>query len=157
MGSGTETDKETDRKTIRETDRGDRLGNRLGDRPGDRQGDFKRFFEGVFENERSTSSDRRTGRALFWTWFCIVGSSETIVFETFGRHRPPILERETQKSTLPHFFLGNNHIRGTRIDPIEASTLGDFSETLGDFSDRDKETDKETDRKTKEKLTGETD
>ena len=88
MGSGTETDKETDRKTIRETDRGDRLGGR--------QGCFKRFFEGVFENERSTSSDRRTGRALFWTWFCIVGSAETIVFETFGRHRPPILEREAQ-------------------------------------------------------------
>ena len=138
MGSGTETDKETDRKTIRETDRGDRLGNRLGDRPGDRQGDFNRFFEGVFENERSTSSDRRTGRALFWTWFCIVGSSETIVFETFGRHRPPILEREAQKSTPPHFFLGNNHIYGSRIDPIEASTQGDFSETLGDFWDRER-------------------
>ena len=137
MGSGTETDKETDRKTIRETDRGDRLGNRLGDRPGDRQGDFKRFFEGVFENERSTSSDRRTGKALFWTWFCIVGSSETIVFETFGRHRPPILERETQTSTPPHFFLGNNHICG-KIDPIEASTPGDFSETLGDFWDRER-------------------
>ena len=96
MGSGTETDKETDRKTMRETDRGDRLGNRLGDRPGDRQGDFERFFEGVFENERSTSSDRRTGGALVWTWFCIVGSSETIVFKAFGRHRPPILEREAK-------------------------------------------------------------
>ena len=96
MGSGTETDKETDRKTIRETDKGDRLGNRLGDRPGDRQGDFERFFEGVFENERSTSSDRRTGRKLFWTWFCIVGSSETIVFKAFGRHRAPILEREAK-------------------------------------------------------------
>ena len=100
MGSGTETDKETDRKTIRETDRGDRLGNRLGDRPGDRpgdrQGDFERFFEGVFENERSTSSDRRTGGALVWTWFCIGGSSETIVFKAFGGHRPPILERETK-------------------------------------------------------------
>ena len=134
MGS-TETDKETDRKTIRETDRGDRLGNRLGDRPGDGQGDFKRFFEGVFENERSTSSDRRTGRALFWTWFCIVGSSETIVFETFGRHRPPILERKAQKSILPHFFLRNNHICGSRVDPIAASTLGDLSETLRDFWD----------------------
>ena len=65
MGSGTETDKETDRTTIRETDRGDRLGNRQGGRPGDRQGDFKRFFEGVFENERSTSSDRRTGGHYF--------------------------------------------------------------------------------------------
>ena len=69
---------------------------RLGDRPGDRQGDFKRFFEGVFESVRSTSSDRRTGRAPFWTWFCIVGSSETIVFKAFGRHRPPILEREAK-------------------------------------------------------------
>ena len=96
MGSGTETDKETDRKTIRETDRGDRLGNRLGDRPGDRQGDFERFFEGVFENERSTSSDRRTGGALVWTWFCIGGSSETIVFKAFGRHRAPILGREAK-------------------------------------------------------------
>ena len=138
MGSGTETDKETDRKTIRETDRGDRLGNRLGDRPGDRQGDFERFFEGVFENERSTSSDRRTGRALFWTWFCIGGSFETIVFEAFGKHRPPILEREAQKFIPPHFYPGNNHISGTRIDSIEASTLEDFSETLGDFWDRER-------------------
>ena len=96
MGSGTETDKETDRKTMRETDRGDRLGNSLRDRPGDRQGDFNRFFEGVFENERSTSSDRRTGGALVRTWFCIVGSSETIVFKAFGRHRLPVLEREAK-------------------------------------------------------------
>ena len=65
-------------------------------------------------------------------------------------------KRHKNRSYLT-FFLGKNHICGSRIDPIEASTLGDFSETLGGFSDRDKETDKETDRKTKEKLTGETD
>ena len=90
LGDFSDRDKETDK----ETDRGDRLGNSLRDRLGDRQGDFNRFFEGVFENERSTSSDRRTGGALFWTWFCIVGSSEAIVFKAFGRHRLPILERE---------------------------------------------------------------
>ena len=98
MGSGTETDKETDRKTIRETDRGDRLGNRLGDRPGDRQGDFERFFEGVFENERSTSSDRRTGGALVWTWFCIGGSSQTIVSEAFGKKTGLLFSSERNRN-----------------------------------------------------------
>ena len=85
------------------------------------------------------------------------GSASSVPLKPLFLNRLGDLEREAQKSMLPHFFQGNNHIRGTRIDPIEASTLGDFSETLGDFSDRDKETDKETDRKTKEKLTGETD
>ena len=29
-------------------------------------------------------------------------------------------------SPSPHFFQGNNHIFGTRFDPIEAITLGDL-------------------------------
>ena len=119
------------------------------------------FVEGVFENERSTSSDRRKGGPLIWTSFWTDGAQKPIVFKAFRRHKAPILEREQTQSTQPRFFLRNNRIFETRSDPIDAITLGDLGETFGASWDtkwrrtgrqtgrqREKERKRETDRET---------
>ena len=126
-----ETDQEIDKETLRDF-RG--------------QGDFNRFFEGVFENERSTSSDRRKGGHYFGHGSASAVPLKPLFLKRLGDTGLPFSSERHKNRPHLTFSLGNNHIRGTRIDPIEASTLGDFSETLGDFWET--ETDKETDRKT---------